>query len=180
MSVQRKNILSTVVGWKLCFPRHICPSFWSQWIFSSVQFSHSVVSDSLRPHELQHAKPLVHHQLPEFTQTHVHWVGDAIQPSHLLLSPSPTFNLSQHQGIFQWVSSSHHVPKALVSASASVIPMNIQDWFPLGLTGWFSLLSKGLSRVFSQHHTSKASILRCSAFFTVQLSVRDYWKNYSC
>ena len=56
---------------------------------------------------------LIHHQLPGFTQTHVRWVGDAIQPSHLLLSPSPAFNLSQHQGLFQWVSSSHQVAKVL-------------------------------------------------------------------
>ena len=55
----------------------------------------------------------VHHQLPEFTQTHVHWVDDAIQPSHPLSSPSLTFNLSQHQGLFQWVSSSHQVAKVL-------------------------------------------------------------------
>ena len=56
----------------------------------------------------------VHHQLPEFTQTHVHWVGDAIQASHLLLSPSPpTLNFSQHKGLFQWVSSSHQVAKVL-------------------------------------------------------------------
>ena len=56
----------------------------------------------------------VHHQLPEFTQTHVHWVGDAIQSSHPLLSPSPpTFNLSQHQGLFKWVSSSHQGAKVL-------------------------------------------------------------------
>ena len=56
----------------------------------------------------------VHHQLPEFTQTHVHWVGDAIQPSHPLSSPSPpAFNLSQHQGLFKWVSSSHQVAKIL-------------------------------------------------------------------
>ena len=64
--------------------------------FSVVQFSCSVLSDSLRPHGLQHARPPVHHQLPEFTQTHVHRVGDAIQPSHSLPSPSPlAFNLSQ-------------------------------------------------------------------------------------
>ena len=56
----------------------------------------------------------VHHQLPEFTQTHVHWVGDAIQPSHLLSSPSPpALNLSQHQGLFQWVNSLHQVAKVL-------------------------------------------------------------------
>ena len=79
----------------------------------SDQMSHSVVSNSLRPHGLQHGLP-VHHQLSEFTQTHVHWVSDAIQPSHPLLSPSPsTLNLSQHQGLFQWVSSSHQVAKVL-------------------------------------------------------------------
>ena len=57
-----------------------------------------------------------------------------------------------------------------ISASASVLPMNIQGWFPIRLTSWLSLQSKGLSRIFSQHHSSKASILQCSAFFIVQLS----------
>ena len=91
----------------------------------------------------------VHHQLPEFTQTHVHRVSDVIQPSHPLPSPSPAaLNRSQHQGLFQWVSPSHQVAKVLTSASTSVLPMNIQDWFPLGWTGWISLQSKGLSRVF--------------------------------
>ena len=81
---------------------------------SSVQFSHSVMSDSLQPHGLQHARPPCHHQLPEFTQTHVHWAGDAIQPSHPLSSPSPpTFNLSQHPSLFKCVSSSHQVAKVL-------------------------------------------------------------------
>ena len=80
----------------------------------SVQFSRSVVSDSLWPHGLQHARLPVHYHLPEFAQTHVHWVSDAIQPSHPLLSPSPpAFNLSQHHGLFQWVSSSHQVVKIL-------------------------------------------------------------------
>ena len=95
---------------------------------------------------------LVHHQIPEFTQTHVNWVNNTIQPPHILLSPSPpTFNLCPpHQGLFQWVSSLHQVAKVLgVSASASVLPMSIQDWFPLGWTGWISLQSQGLSRVFS-------------------------------
>ena len=82
----------------------------------------------------------VHHQFSELTQTHVHWVSDAIQPSHPLLSPSlPAFNLSQHhQGLFQLVSSSHQMVKVLVSASASVLPVNIHDWLPLGLTGLIS------------------------------------------
>ena len=97
----------------------------------------------------------VHHQLPVFTQTHVLWVGDAIQPSHPLSSPSPlTFNLSQHQGLFKWV-----------SASTSVRPMNIQDWFSLGWTGWISLQSKGLSRVFSNTTVQKHQ------FFGTQLSL---------
>ena len=70
--------------------------------FSSVHFTCSVVSDSLQPHGLQRARPPVRRQLPELTQTHVHRVGDANQPSHPLLPPFPlAFNLSQHQGLFQ-------------------------------------------------------------------------------
>ena len=83
----------------------------------------------------------VHHQLPELAQTHVRRVGDAIQPSHPLSSPSPpALNLSQHQGLFQWFSSLHQVAKSIgVSASASVPPVNIRNWFPLGWTGWIFL-----------------------------------------
>ena len=85
--------------------------------------------------------------LPELARTHVHQVGDAMQPSHPL-SPSspPALSLSQYQGLFQWVSSSHQVTKVF-EASASVLPMNIQSWFLLGLTGFISLQSKGLLRV---------------------------------
>ena len=85
--------------------------------FSSVQLSHSVVSDSLRPHESQHARPPCPSPLPEFTQTHAHRVHDAIQPSHPLSSPSPSSpspsapNPCQHQSLFQWVNSSHEVAK---------------------------------------------------------------------
>ena len=109
----------------------------------------------------------VHHQLPESTQTHVHWVGDAIQPSHLLSSPfPPALNISQHQGLFQWVSSLHQVAKLLeLSASTSVLPMNTQYWSPLGWTGWISLQSKGLSRVFSNTTIQKHQ------FFSTQLSL---------
>ena len=82
--------------------------------FSSVQFSRSVVSDSLQPHGRSTPGLPVHHQLLESTQTHVHRVSDAIQPSHPLLSPSPpTPNPSQHQSLFQWVNSSHEVAKGL-------------------------------------------------------------------
>ena len=117
----------------------------------------------------------VHHRLPEFTQTHAHWVSDAIQPSHLLSSPSPhAFNLSQHQGLFKWVSSSHQVAKVLElqlqhPSAKEILPMNIQDWSPLGWTGWISLPTKGLSSLL-QHHSSKASILQHSTFLIIQLS----------
>ena len=118
---------------------------------------------------MNHRKPglPVHHQLPEFTRTHVHQVGDAIHPSHPLLSPSPPApNLSQHQGLFQWVSSWYQVAKVLgVSASTSVLPMNTQDWSPLGWTVWISLQSKGLSRVFSNTTVQKHQ------FFNAQFSL---------
>ena len=110
----------------------------------------------------------VHHQILESTQTHVQ-VGDAIQPSHPLSSPSPSaLNLSQHQGLFN--ESALHIrwPKYW-SASTSVLLMNTQDWSPLGWTGWTSLQSKGLLSLL-QHHSSEASILRHSAFFIVQFS----------
>ena len=123
----------------------------------------------------------VHCQLLEFTQTHVHWVGDAIQPSHPLSSPSSVaFNLAQHQGLFQWVSSSHQVDKVLrVSASASVLPVNIQDWFPLGLTGLIFLVSKGQeSSPTAQFKSINSSAL--SFLYSLTLtSIHEYWKNRS-
>ena len=111
----------------------------------------------------------VHHQLPESTQTYVHWCHPTISSSVTPFSPclqsfpaSGSFPMSQ---LFTTGSQSIGV-----SASASVLPMNIQDWFPSGLTDLISLQSKSLSRVFSQHHSSEASILWRSAFSMVQLS----------
>ena len=97
------------------------------------------------------------HCLPEFAQTHVLWVSDAIQPSHPLSPPSPpALSLSQHQNLFQWVCSSYQVAKVLeLQPSASVFSTNIQGWFPFGLTGFISLLSKGFSRVFSSTTVQK-------------------------
>ena len=90
--------------------------------------------------------PVLHHLL-EFAQTQV---SDAIQPSQTLSPPSPlALNLSQHQGLFQWVGSLYQVAKVLVSASTSVLPMNIPGWFPLRLPGLISVQSKWLLRVFS-------------------------------
>ena len=108
----------------------------------------------------------VHHQLPESTQTHVHLVGDAIQPSHPLSSPSsPALNLSHHQGLFKWVSSSHQVAKVL---EFQLQPQSFQ-WTPridpLGWTGWISLQSKGLSKVFCNTTVQKHQ------FFGAQLSL---------
>jgi len=110
----------------------------------------------------------VHHQLLEPTQTHVQSISDAIQPSHPLLSPSPpAFSLSQHQG--QSFPTSRFFASASqsigVSASPSVLPMNIQDSFPLELTGWISLHSKRLSRVFFSTTVQKHQ------FFGTQLSL---------
>ena len=96
----------------------------------------------------------VRHQLLEPSKIHVHWVGDAIQPSHPLSSPSqPTFNLSQHQGLFQWISSFHQAAKVL-EFQLQHKSFN-QDWLPLALTDWMSLVSKGLSRVFSNATVQK-------------------------
>ena len=114
---------------------------------------------------------LVHHQLPEFTQTHVHWVGDAIQPSHPLSSPSPAaFNPSQHQGLFQWVSSSHQVAKGLeFQLHHQPFQWILRTDLFLEWTGWISAV-QGTLKSLLQHHSSEVSILWCSAFFTVQLS----------
>ena len=99
--------------------------------------------------------PVLHHLL-EFDQTHVHWVSDAIQPSHLLSPPSPALNLSQHQGLF--TESVLHIrwPKYWSFSSTSVLPTNIQSWFPLGLTSLISLqsrrmLKKGFSSTIWKH-----------------------------
>ena len=113
----------------------------------------------------------VHHQLQEPTQTHVHWVSDAIQLSYPLSSPSPpTLNLSQYQGLFQWVSSLHQVAKDW-SFSFSISPSNEHPGLISFRMDLLDLLAvQGTFKSLLQHHSSKASILLCSAFFIVQLS----------
>ena len=115
------------------------------------------------------AFPVLHH-LPDLAQTHVHWVSDAIQPSLPLLSPSPpAVNLSQHQGLFQGVSSSHQVRYWIFSFSIS--PFNEYSGLISFRTDWLDLLAvQGTLKSLLQHHSSKLSIFRCSTFFTVQLS----------
>ena len=113
----------------------------------------------------------VHHQLWESTQSYVHWIGDAIQPSHPLSSPSPpVLNLSQHQGLFQWVSSLYQVAKILEHQ----LQHQSFQWYS-GLISfrmdWLDPLAvQETLKSLLQHHSSKASVLRCSAFFIVQLS----------
>ena len=133
-------------------------------------FSYSLMSSSLQLHGLQHARLPSPSYLSGFAQIHVHWVDDAIQPSHPLLPPSPpALNLSQHQGscpISQLFPSGGQSIRA--SASVLVISMDIHGWFPLRLTGLISLESTGLSRVFSNTTVQKHQ------FFGTQLSL---WSN---
>ena len=126
---------------------------------------------------------LVFHYLPEFAQTHVPWIGDAIQLSHSLLPPSPSaFNLSQHQGLFQWVSSLHQVAKVL---ELQVQHQSFQcifrvDIHTVGLTGLISLLSKGLSRVFLSPTVQSINSSMLSLLYGLTLTpIHDYWKNHS-
>ena len=113
----------------------------------------------------------VHHQLPELTQTHVYWVGDAIQPSHPLSFPSPpAFNLWVHQSLFKWLSSSHEVAKVL-EFHFSISPSNEYSRLISFRMDWVDLLAaQGTLKSLLQHHSSKALILQHSAFFIVQLS----------
>ena len=147
--------------------------------FSSVAQSCPTLRD---PMKSQHARPPCPSPTPRVHSNSCpssQWCHPAISSSVIPSPPAP--NPSQHQGLFQWVNSSHKVVKVLefqlqhqsfassgqniaVSASASVIPMNDQDWFPLGWTGWISLQSKGLSRVFSNTTVQKHQ------FFDAQLS----------
>ena len=159
----------------------------------------------------------IHHQLLESTQTHVHWISDAIQQSHHLSSPSPpALYLSQHQGLFKWVSSSHQVAKVLeffflleiLSVLLFFFFLTLQYCIGFGIyqhestTGihmfpvspskehpglisfrmdWLDLLAvQGILKSLLQHHSSKASILRHSAFFRVPTltSIHNHWKNH--
>ena len=114
----------------------------------------------------------VHHQLPEFTQTHVHRVGDAIQPSYPLSCPSPpALNLSQPQGLFKWVSSSHQVAKVVEFQLQHQLPSSEHPGLISFRMDWLDLLAvQGTLKSLCQHHSSKVSILQRSAFFIVQLS----------
>ena len=140
------------------------------WDTSSVQFNQLYLT-LCDPMDCSTPVLPVHHQLPEFTQTHVHWIGYAIQPSHPLSSPSPlAFSLSQHQGVFKWGSSSHQMAKVLEFQLQHLSFQWTLRTDPFKMD-WLDLLAiQGTLKSLLQHHSSKASILQCSAFFIVQLS----------
>ena len=154
----------------------------SHWIFSSVQFSHSVVSDSLRSHESQHTRPPCSSPTPRVhsdSRPSSQWCQSAISSSVIPSSSCPqslpaseSFPVSQ---FFAWGGQNIGV-----SALASVLPMNTQDWSPLGWTGWISLQSKGLSRVFSNTTLQKHQFFSAQLSFSPTLtSIHDSWKNHS-
>ena len=134
------------------------------------------MSDSLQPHGLQYGRPPCPSPTPLACSNSCPSSQWCIQPSHPLSSPSPpALNLSQHQGLFQWVSSLHQVAKVLEFQ----LPMNTQDWSPLGWIGWISLQSKGLKSL-PQHHSSKHQFLALSFLHSPTLtSIPDHWKNHS-
>ena len=152
-------------AWLKCFIMHIDARL-------SVQFSCSVMSNSLWPHGLQHARPPCPLSTPGIYSNSCplsQWCHPAISSSVVpFFSCLQSFAASGSFPRSQFFTSGGQ--NIGVSASASVLPMNIQDWFPLGWTGWISLQSKGQSKSLLQHHSSEASILQCSAFFIVQLS----------
>ena len=139
-----------------------------KWFFSSVQsLSRVRLCDSM---DCSTPGLLVHHQLPEFTQTHVHRVSDAIQPSHPLSSPSPTFNLSSIR-VFSNESVLHIRWPKYWSFSFSISPSKEHPRLTTFRMDWLDLLAvQRTLKSLLQHHSSKASIVWCSAFFTVQLS----------
>ena len=155
----------------------LCRSFT---LFSSVQFSSSVMSNSLRPHELHHARP----PCPSPTPGVYSKSRPSNQWCHLTISSSvipfcsclQSFPASGSFPVNQFFASGGQ--SIWVSASASILPMNIQDWCPLGWTGWISLQSKGLSRVFSNTTIQKYQFF-ILLYGPTLISMHDYWKNHS-
>ena len=157
-----KLLLAVIAAMKLKDTCSLEGKLWQTFVIQLLS-----VSDSLWSHGLQHTRFPILHYVPDFAQTHVHWVNDAIQSSHPLSPPSPpALSLSQHHGLFQWVSSLHQVAKVLeFQRQHQSFTVNIQDWFPLRWTGLTSLQSKGFSRVFSNTTVQKHQ------FFGTQLSL---------
>ena len=183
-------------GWKGAGGRHKWGTWWTKWLtiswtsrdngslYTSVQFSPvaQLCPTFCDPVDCRTPGLPVHHQLLEFTQTHVHWVCDAIQPSHPLLSPSsPTFNLSQHQGLFQWVSSARQVAKVLEFQfqHQSFQCIFRTDFLQNGLVE--SPCSPRDSQEPSLTSQFKSINFLAHSFLYSQTltSIHDYWKNHS-
>ena len=146
--------------------------------FSSVAQSYPNLSD---PTDCSTPGLPVYHQLPEFTQTHVHWVGDAIQPSHPLLSSySSTFNLSQHQGLFQWISSLHQVAKVL-ELSFNISTSKEYSGLISFRIDWLNLLAvQGTLKSFpTTQFKSINSFVLSFLYSPILTSIHDYRKNQS-
>ena len=122
----------------------------------------------------------IHHQLLELSPTHVHWVGDGIQPAHPLSSPSPpAFNPSQASGFFP-MSQFFTSGGQSIGVSASVFAMNIQDWFLLGRTGWISLKYRDSQESSPTPQFKCINSLALSFLYSPTLTfIHDYWKNHS-
>ena len=158
MTIYSLDVLPSQFGTNSLFHAWFNPQF------SSVQFSSVTQLCPTLCDPMNRSTPglPVHHQLPEFTQTHIHWVSDAIQPSHPLSSPSPPApSPSQHQSLFHESTLAWGGQSIGVSALASFLPKKSQGWSPS---------VPGTLKNLPQHHSSKAPILQGSAFFTVQLS----------
>ena len=149
-------------------------------IQASVQFSHSVCPTFCYPRDCSTPGFPVH-QRPELIQTHVHWVSDAIQPSHALLSPSPAFNLPQHQGLFQWVSSLHQVAKVLAfqlqhqSFQWIFRTDFLYDWLVGSPCSPRDSQESSPTPQFKSINSSVLSFL----YSPILTSIHDYWKNHS-
>ena len=152
--------------------------------YDQLQFSSVTQSCPTLCNPMNHSTPglPVHHQLPVFTQTHVHRVSDAIQPSHPLSSPSPPVpNSSQHQSLFQWVNSSHEMAK--------VLEFQLQHQSSNGHPGlislrmdWLDLLAvQGTIKSLLQHHSKKHQFFgaQLSSHYNSHIPNNDYWKNHS-
>ena len=127
-------------------------------------------------HGLLHTRFPVLHYFPEFAQTHVHWVSDAIQLSHPLLPPSPpALNLSQHQGLCRWAGSSHQVAKVFEFFTSGINPSNEYSGLISFRIDWFDLSAvQGTLRSLHQHHSSKISVLWHSAFFIINSCIHTW------
>ena len=178
LKVQSQSTLSVFtlkISW-LCIHLHSITNF-KCFILSHLEYQvlqfRSVMSNSLRPHGLQHARLPCPSPTPgAYPNSCPRWVSDVIQPSHPLSSPSPSaFSLSQHQSLFQWVGSLHQGAKVLGSFSFSVSPFSENSGLISLRIDWCDLFAvQGTLKSLLQHRSSKASVLRCSAFFMVQLS----------